>query len=300
MSNQDQYTLQDPRTQYHTGDTHQNSDQPSPALDSKLSPSSDHGEQTYRGADRLKGRKALITGGDSGIGRAVAIAFAREGASVVINYLPEEKVDGEDTLALLKEAGVEATAIAGDIKNEEFCTALVKQAHEFMGGLDILVNNAGKQQFVQNIEDLSTEQFTTTFQTNVFAMFWITKAASQYMPAGGSIINTTSIQCYQPSPGLLDYSSTKGAITSFTKSCAKMLIEKGIRVNGVAPGPIWTPIQQSGGQPAEKLPNFGENTPMGRPGQPAELAPTYVYLASQESSYVTAEIMGVTGGKHLP
>ncbi|KTF06651.1 short-chain dehydrogenase/reductase SDR [marine sediment metagenome] len=176
----------------------------------------------------------------------------------------------------------------------------MEEANTFLDGLDILVNNAGKQKFVENIEDITTEQFRTTFETNVFAMFWITKAAAKHMPPGGSIINSTSIQCYQPSPGLLDYSSTKGAITSFTKSCAKMLIEKGIRVNGVAPGPIWTPIQQSGGQAPDKLPKFGEDTPIGRAGQPAELAPAYVYLASQESSYVTAEILGVTGGKHLP
>ena len=300
MSKQDQDTMTDPRTQYDSDHTHYNSDQPAPALDKKLDPSADHGETTYRGSERLKGRKALVTGGDSGIGRAVAIAFAREGADVVINYLPSEKVDGESTLEILKEAGVSAKGIAGDIKEEDFCVSLVDEAKGFLDGLDIVVNNAGKQQFVEDIENLTTEQFRTTFETNVFAMFWITKAAAKYMPPGGCIINSTSIQSYQPSPGLLDYASTKGAITSFTKSCAKMLIEKGIRVNGVAPGPIWTPIQQSGGQAPGKLPNFGENTPIGRVGQPAELAPAYVYLASQESSYVTAEILGVTGGKHLP
>ncbi|APD94518.1 NAD(P)-dependent oxidoreductase [Alteromonas mediterranea] len=300
MSKQDQYTMTDPRTQYNNDGTHYNDDQPDPALDKKLDPSADHGENTYRGSDRLKGRKALVTGGDSGIGRAVAIAFAREGADVVINYLPSEQEDGDKTVAILEEAGVKAKGIAGDIKNEDFCISLVEEANAFLDGLDILVNNAGKQKFIENIEDITTEQFRTTFETNVFAMFWITKAAAKHMPPGGSIINSTSIQCYQPSPGLLDYSSTKGAITSFTKSCAKMLIEKGIRVNGVAPGPIWTPIQQSGGQAPSKLPKFGEDTPIGRAGQPAELAPAYVYLASQESSYVTAEILGVTGGKHLP
>ena len=187
-----------------------------------------------------------------------------------------------------------------DLNDLDAADSLIDFSVDALGGLDIVVNNAGKQKFVEDIENLTTEQFRTTFETNVFAMFWITKAAAKYMPPGGCIINSTSIQSYQPSPGLLDYASTKGAITSFTKSCAKMLIEKGIRVNGVAPGPIWTPIQQSGGQAPGKLPNFGENTPIGRVGQPAELAPAYVYLASQESSYVTAEILGVTGGKHLP
>ncbi|NDV91135.1 SDR family oxidoreductase [Alteromonas sp. 345S023] len=300
MSKQDQYTLQDPRTQYSAGDTHYNSNQPEPALDKKLDPTADHGEQTYRGTGRLAGRKALITGGDSGIGRAVAIAFAREGADVVINHLPSEQKDADSTIELLQEAGVKAKSIAGDIKDEAFCSSLVDSANSFLEGLDILVNNAGKQQHVKDLDDLSSEQFKATFETNIFAMFWLTKAAVKHMPPGGTIINSTSIQSYQPSPGLLDYASTKGAITSFTKSCAKKLIEKGIRVNGVAPGPIWTPIQQSGGQAPEKLPNFGEDTPMGRPGQPAELAPAYVFLASQESSYVTAEIIGVTGGKHLP
>ena len=268
-----QFTMQDPRSQYQMGRTEKDSNQPDPGLDEILKPKADHGEDSYEGHDRLKGRKALITGGDSGIGRAVAIAFAREGAEVVINYLP---------------SGNKAWGIAGDISDEDFCNSLVAQSVEYLGSIDILVNNAGKQQFVAELEDLSTEQFCQTYATNVFAMFWITKAAVKHMPPGASIINTTSIQCYQPSAGLLDYASTKGAITSFTKSLAKMVIDKGIRVNGVAPGPIWTPLQQSGGQPAKKLPEFGDNVPLGRPGQPAELAPTYVYLASQESSYITA------------
>ncbi|AEF02146.1 MAG: NAD(P)-dependent oxidoreductase [Alteromonas sp.] len=300
MSKINQFTMQDPRYQYDVSDTHKNDDQPDPGLDEILSPKSDHGEKTYEGSGRLKGRKALVTGGDSGIGRAVAIAFAREGADVVINYLPSEEKDAQDTLTYLSDCGISAHGIPGDISDESFCEELVSQTATKLGSIDILVNNAGKQQFVAELEDLTTEQFCKTYQTNVFAMFWITKAAVKHMPAGSSIINTTSIQCYQPSAGLLDYASTKGAITSFTKSLAKMLIEKGIRVNGVAPGPIWTPIQQSGGQPEEKLPKFGENVPLKRPGQPAELAPVYVYLASQESSYVTAEIMGVTGGQHLP
>ncbi|ABG39438.1 short-chain dehydrogenase/reductase SDR [Paraglaciecola sp. T6c] len=295
-----QFTMQDPRSQYHMSDTEKDSEQPDPGLDEILKPKADHGEDTYLGSNRLKGRKALITGGDSGIGRAVAIAFAREGADVVINYLPSEEEDAKDTLQVLKASGINAFGIPGDISDEEFCKSLVTQSAECLGSIDILVNNAGKQQFVADLEDLTTEQFCQTYATNVFGMFWITKAAVKHMPPGASIINSTSIQSYQPSAGLLDYASTKGAITSFTKGVAKMLIDKGIRVNGVAPGPIWTPLQQSGGQPAKKLPTFGENVPIGRPGQPAELAPVYVYLASQESSYVTAEIMGVTGGQHLP
>lgn len=300
MKASNQFTMQDPRKQYPIDNTHYDESQPDPALDAKLSPHADHGEDSYQGSGRLAGRKALITGGDSGIGRAVAIAFAREGADVVINYLPSEQKDGEAALEQLKRADVQAWAIEGDISDEQFCNQLVEQAAEKLGGIDILVNNAGKQQFVEELADLSSEQFQQTYATNVFAMFWITKAAVPHMPAGASIINTTSIQSYQPSPGLLDYASSKGAITGFTKSLAKMLIKKGIRVNAVAPGPIWTPLQQSGGQPADKLETFGQNTPLGRPGQPAELAPAYVYLASQESSYVTAEVIGVTGGNHLP
>jgi NAD(P)-dependent dehydrogenase (short-subunit alcohol dehydrogenase family) len=300
MKRHDQYRMQDPRTQYSKPHTKPDSQQPEPGLDSILKPQADHGETSYRGAQRLAGRKALITGGDSGIGRAVAIAFAREGADVVISYLPSEEVDAKETIKQIHDSEMKGFAIPGDISDEAFCKTLVAQACEKLGYIDILVNNAGKQQFVEELDDLSTEQFQKTFATNVFAMFWITKAVVPFMPAGGSIINTTSIQSYQPSPGLLDYASTKGAITAFTKSLAKMLIKKGIRVNAVAPGPIWTPLQQSGGQPAEKLEHFGEKTPLGRPGQPAEVAPAFVFLASQESSYITAEVIGVTGGQHLP
>lgn len=295
-----QFKMQDPRYQYQMSHTAKDDEQPDPGLDDILKPNADHGEDSYVGSGRLEGRKALITGGDSGIGRAVAIAFAREGADVVFNYLASEETDANETLDILQASGVNAIGIAGDISDEGFCQTLVSQTVERLGSIDILVNNAGKQQFVADIDDLTTEQFCQTYATNVFGMFWITKASVKHMPPGASIINTTSIQSYQPSAGLLDYASTKGAITSFTKSLAKMLVDKGIRVNGVAPGPIWTPLQQSGGQPAEKLSSFGQNVPLGRPGQPAELAPVYVYLASQESSYVTAEIMGVTGGHHLP
>ena len=300
MNSVNQYTIQDPRYQYGQPQGKPDAQQPEPGLDSLLKPQADHGEKTYRGSERLKGRKALITGGDSGIGRAIAIAFAREGADVVINYLPSEEVDGKETLAQIKDAGTKSFSVVGDITDENFCKSLVKESVELLGGIDILVNNAGKQQFSETLEDLTSEQFQKTYATNVFAMFWITKAAVPHMPPGASIINTTSIQSYQPSAGLLDYASTKGAITAFTKSLAKMLIEKGIRVNAVAPGPVWTPLQQSGGQPPEKLEHFGEKTPMGRPGQPAEVAPAFVFLASQESSYITAEVIGVTGGEHTP
>lgn len=291
--------MQDPTTQYPKVDA-DGTLQPEPGLDAKMKPKADHGEETYRGSGRLKGRKALITGGDSGIGAAVAIAFAREGADVAIVYLPAEQEDADHIISEINEAGVKSLAIAGDIKDEAFCKEIVEKTVAEFGSIDILVNNAGKQEFVGKLEDITTEQFEHTFQTNVFAMFWITQAAVGHMPAGSSIINTSSIQAYQPSPGLLDYASTKAAIVAFTKSLAKMLAEKGIRVNSVAPGPIWTPLQPSHGQPPEKIKEFGQNTPLGRPGQPAELAPAYVFLASQESSYVTAEVYGVTGGQHLP
>jgi len=300
MSDKDQYTMQNPTTQYPTSDVINEQSQSEPGLDAELTPLADHGENSYKGLGRLKGRKALITGGDSGIGRAVAIAFAREGADVVINYLPEEKEDAEQTLLEIKSAGQKGIGIPCDITDEASCNTMVETAAKELGGIDILVNNAGKQVYVEKLEDLTTHQFEETFKTNVFAMFWITKAAVPHMPEGSSIINTTSIQSYQPSPGLLDYASSKGAITAFTKSLAKMLAEKGIRVNAVAPGPIWTPLQPSKGQPQEKLVEFGSDVPLGRPGQPAELAPSYVFLASQESSYITAEVIGVTGGNHLP
>ena len=300
MSDTNQYTMQNPTTQYPTADAIPKQSQPEPGSEEKLTPLADHGENTYKGLGRLKGRKALITGGDSGIGRAIAIAFAREGADVAINYLPEEEADAQDVLLEIKSAEQKGVGIPCDITDEENCKKMVETAVEELGGIDILVNNAGKQVFVEDIEDLSSEQFERTFKTNVFSMFWISKAAIPHMPEGASIINTTSIQSYQPSPGLLDYASTKGAITSFTKSLAKMLADKGIRVNAVAPGPIWTPLQPSRGQPQEKLEQFGSDVPLGRPGQPAELAPAYVFLASQESSYITAEVIGVTGGNHLP
>ena len=292
-----QYTKQDPRDQYAQPDINKNQTQPEPGLDSLLQPLADHGEKTYKGSDRLKGRKTLITGGDSGIGRAVAIAFAREGADVALSYLPSEESDAKEVVAEIRKAGRTAIAVAGDITSEKTCKNLVESVAAKFGQIDILVNNAGKQIYVEDIENISTEQFDQTFKTNVYAMFWITKYTLKHMLAGSSIINTTSIQSYQPSPGLLDYAATKGAVTTFTKGLSSILAPKGIRVNAVAPGPIWTPLQPSHGQPAKKLEHFGEDTPLGRAGQPAELAPTYVFLASQESSYITGEIIGVTGGR---
>lgn len=295
----DQYEKEDPRTQYEQPDINKDQYQPEPGLDQKLEPRADHGEETYRGFGRLKNRKALITGADSGIGRAVAIAYAREGADIALSYLPEEEPDARETIVQIEKAGRRALAIPGDITNEDFCHNLVKTAVDDFGTLDILVNNAGRQRYIKDLDDLPSEQLKKTFATNVFSMVWITQAAVPHMEAGAVVINTTSIQSYQPSPDLLDYASTKGAVTTFTKGLAQLLIKKGIRVNGVAPGPFWTPLQPSHGQPPEDLEKFGTNTPMGRTGQPAEIAPLYVFLASQESSYITGEIIGATGGKPI-
>ena len=296
--NKAQYEMQDPTKQYPVMDIPPQS-QPEPGLDSKLQPLADHGFQSYKGSNRLQGRKALITGADSGIGRAVAVAYAREGADIALSYLPAEQPDAEEAIKQIEAAGRKAIAIPGDISNESFCNKLAKQALDEFGSIDILVNNAGKQVFVEQIADLTTKQFIQTFTVNVFAMFWLCKAIIPHMKPGSVIINTTSIQSYHPSSGLLDYAASKGAITAFTKGLAKQLAPKGIRVNAVAPGPIWTPLQPSHGQSQEKLAKFGQDTPLGRAGQPAELASTYVFLASQESSYITAEIIGVTGGKEI-
>ena len=295
----DQYTMQDPVTQYPKLKIPEQR-QPEPGLDSKLEPKADHGEKTYRGSGRLMGRKALITGADSGIGAAVAIAFAREGADVVMNYLESEEEDASTIKTFMEDSGQKTVAIPGDISNENFCKTLVEQAAKELGGLDIIVNNAGRQLYCEDILELSSKQWTDTFTTNIHAMFLITKAAIPLLPAGATIINTASIQAYQPSETLLDYAATKGAIVNFTHGLSKQLIKKGIRVNAVAPGPIWTPLQPSYGQPMEKLTQFGQQSIFGRAGQPAELAPAYVFLASQESSYMTGEVIGVTGGKHLP
>lgn len=271
-----------------------------PGLASKMTPRPDHGETSYRGSGRLAGRKALITGGDSGIGRAAAIAYAREGADVAFGYLPMEEPDAREVVDLIEKAGRKAVPLPGDITDPEFCKRMVAQAAERLGGLDILVNNAAKQHAVESIDDLSPEQFDQTFKTNIYATFWITKAALPHLKPGSAIINTSSVNAYDPSEDLLDYSATKGAIMIFTKALAKQLAKRGIRVNAVAPGPFWTPLQPSGGQPPDKLPNFGANTPMGCPGQPVELAPVYVLLASAEASYTTGQVYGAVGGRGGP
>lgn len=299
MTTENQYSMQNPLTQYPTPEFPKQP-QTAPGTVHKMQPAADHGETSYKGFGRMVGRKALITGADSGIGRAAAIAYAREGADIVLNYLPEEEADAREVVALIEAEGRKAIAVPGDLKDEAFCNSLVEQAVKALGGLDVLVNVAGKQTAQKDIAELTTEQFDATFKTNVYAMFWLCKAALPHLPAGATIINTASIQAYQPSETLLDYAPTKSSIVAFTKALAKQVICKGIRVNAVAPGPFWTPLQPSGGQPQEKIPEFGSETPMGRPGQPAECAPIYVLLATQESSYITGEVFGVTGGNPLP
>jgi NAD(P)-dependent dehydrogenase (short-subunit alcohol dehydrogenase family) len=274
--------------------------QPWPGLTGKMDPVPDHGEKSYVGSGRLAGRKVLITGGDSGIGRAAAIAFAREGADVAINYLPAEQPDAKEVEALIKDAGRKALLLPGDIKDEVFCKRLVEDAVKGLGGLDILVNNAARQVAKTSILEISSEQFDETFKTNVYAMFWITKAAIPHLPPGAAIINTASVNSYDPSEDMIDYAATKGAIMIFTKGLAKQLAEKGIRVNAVAPGPVWTPLQVTGGQKVDDLPEFGKHTPLGRPGQPAELAGIYVLLASNEATFSTGQVFGAVGGRGGP
>lgn len=294
-----QYEMQNPVTEYpKISPPEQHQDEP--GLDSKLEPQADHGESSYVGSGRLEGRKALVTGGDSGIGRAVAIAFAREGADVAIAYLPSEQSDADETIRQIEAAGRKAKGIPADFtEGEQTVKKVVDDAAEFLGGLDILVNNAGKQITQDDVTKISTKQLTDTFTVNIFSMFWTVQAAMQYLKPGATIVNTTSIQAYDPSETLLDYAATKASIANFTKGLAAQLAPKGIRVNAVAPGPIWTPLQPSFGQPMEKLTKFGQDTPLGRAGQPAELAPSYVFLASPESSYTTGEILAVTGGKPI-
>jgi NAD(P)-dependent dehydrogenase (short-subunit alcohol dehydrogenase family) len=261
-----------------------------------MDPKPDHGEESYRGSGKLTGRKALVTGGDSGIGRAAAIAFAREGADVAIVYLPAEESDAKEVVALIEADGRKAIALPGDVTDEAFCRSLVDDAVAGLGGLDILVVNAGHQQTRDDISKVSSEDFDQTMKTNLYALHWITQAAVPHLPAGASIITTASVQAYDPSAALLDYATTKAGIVAYTKALAKQLIAKGIRANAVAPGPFWTALQPSGGQTQEKLQKFGEASAFGRPGQPVEIAPVYVLLASQESSYTTGEVYGVTGG----
>ena len=274
--------------------------QPWPGLAARMTPRPDHGEQTYRGSGRLAGRKALITGGDSGIGRAAAIAYAREGADVAINFLAAEEEDAREVVHLIRDAGRRAVALPGDIRDEAFCKRLVADAVRELGGLDIVVNNAAYQISQASILDITSEQFDDTFKTNVYATFWITRAAVPHLPPGAAIINTTSVQAYEPSENIVDYAATKAAVMNFSKGVAKQLARKGIRVNAVAPGPVWTPLQVCGGQTPENLAKFGSETPMGRPGQPAELASLFVSLAAAETSYSIGEVFGATGGRGGP
>ncbi|ONG51079.1 NAD(P)-dependent oxidoreductase [Pseudoroseomonas deserti] len=292
---EDRLTMQDPRFQYPRPPFDRQPQSP-PGLAARMEPKPDHGEASYRGHGRLAGRRALITGADSGIGRAVAIAFAREGADVALGYLPSEEADARDVVALIEAAGRKAVALPGDVTSEAFCRALVAQASDALGGLDTLVINAGRQQTRPNVEAVSSEDFDRTLKTNLYAMHWIVQTAVPLLPPGGAVITTASVQAYEPSAILIDYATTKAGIVAYTKALAKQLIEKGIRVNAVAPGPFWTVLQPSGGQPPEKVEQFGAHSAFGRPGQPVELAPVYVLLASQEGSFITGEVYGVTGG----
>jgi NAD(P)-dependent dehydrogenase (short-subunit alcohol dehydrogenase family) len=271
-----------------------------PGLASRMSPRPDHGETSYRGSGRLTGRRALITGGDSGIGRAAAIAFAREGADVAINYLPAEEPDAHEVIQLIEDAGRRALAIPGDIRDERFCNELVAEAVRGLGRLDVLVHVAARQKAYDTIAELTTELFDWTVKTNLYALFWITKAAMPHLGPGACIITTASQQAYDPAPYLLDYAPTKAGIIAFTKALAKQVAPEGIRVNAVAPGPFWTPIQATGGRPIEQLPQLGSETPYGRPGQPAEIAPVYVMLAAAESSYMSGQVIGYSGGEGNP
>ncbi|MBY6539199.1 glucose 1-dehydrogenase [Rhodococcus sp. BP-349] len=295
----DQYTFTDPVTQYRQ-DGYPEQHQDPPGLAAELEPKADHGEGSYRGTGRLTGRKALVTGADSGIGRAVAIALAREGADVVLNYLPSEEKDAQEVADLVRTAGRTAVLAPADLTDECAARGIVRTTVEKFGGIDLLVNVAGKQQYVEKLEDLSPDQFDATFKTNVYALFWIIQEAVPHMPAGSTIVNTSSIQAYTPSPGLVDYATTKMAINTMSKALAQQLAPRGIRVNVVAPGPFWTPLQASGGQPTSALPEFGQETPLGRAGQPAELAGAYVYLSSAESGYVTGDTLNVNGGMPTP
>ena len=269
-----------------------------PGLESEMQPRPDYGEESYQGSGRLQGYGTIITGADSGIGRAVALAFAREGADVLISYLSEDS-DAQETARIVERAGRKAVLVRGDVGREEHCRQIVQRALQEFGRLDVLVNNAAFQMTHESIEELSSEEFDYTFRTNIYATFFLSKAALPHIKEGGSIINTASIEAYEPNPTLLAYAATKGAIVTFTKALAKEAIKKGIRVNAVAPGPIWTPLIPST-MPEQKVEQFGQTTPTQRPGQPAEVAPVYVFLASRDASYITGEVIGVTGGRPLP
>jgi NAD(P)-dependent dehydrogenase (short-subunit alcohol dehydrogenase family) len=291
--------LSDPTTKY-PKPPYKKQSQPWPGLAGKMDPPPDHGETSYKGSGRLAGRRALITGGDSGMGRAAAIAFAREGADVAINYFPTEEPDAQDVIALIKAEGRNGVAIPGDLRDEKFCQDLVARAIEGLGGLDIVVSNAARQQSRESILDVSSEDFDATMKTNIYAPFWIIKAALPHLKPGACIIGTASEQAYDPSPELYDYAQTKAATMNYVKSLAKQLGPKGIRVNAVAPGPIWTPLQVSGGASMEKLEKFGGQTPLGRAGQPAELGSIYVQLAAADASFATGQVYGSAGGSGQP
>lgn len=291
----DRLSMQDPRQQY-PQPPFPKQPQPAPGLVAKMEPQPDHGETSYVGSGKLKGRKALVTGGDSGIGRAAAIAFAREGADVAIAYLPDEQSDADDVIALIREAGGKALGLAGDVKDETWSRELVRRTVAEFDGLDILVVNAARQQTRPTVDQVSSGDFDATMKTNLYAMHWTIQEALPHLPPGASIITTASIQAYDPSSHLLDYATTKAGIVAYTKALSSQVIEKGIRANVVAPGPIWTVLQPSGGQTQEKVQNFGKDSAFGRPGQPVELAAVYVLLASQEASFITGEVFGVTGG----
>ncbi len=297
---EDQRTQQDPTQQYPQPEyPEQDQRDQHPGLEAEMQPKPDYGEETYRGTGRLEGKAAIITGGDSGIGRAVALAFAREGADVLISYLEEEEPDAQETAQVVEASGKKAVKMPGDIAEEAQCQSIVERAVGEFGKIDVLVNNAAHQMTVEGISDISSELLDHTFKTNIYAMFWLCKAAIPHMPEGGSIINVASIQAYQPSPTLLPYSATKGAIVTFTKGLAQEVVQYGLRANTVAPGPVWTPIIPAS-MPGDTVSQFGGTSPMGRPAQPAELAPAFVFLASQESSFVNGETLGVTGGQPLP
>lgn len=296
MKKEQETPVVDPREEYYTG-KFPRQHQPAPGVEAEMKPRPDDGAESYRGYGRLKGRKALITGGDSGIGRAVAIAYAREGADIAIGYLESEQADADSLKALLEKEGATIYLLPGDISREQNSRAVVRRAVEQLGGLDILVLNAGTQTAVRSIEDLPSEQLRHTFETNVFALYWMVQEALPALKAGAAIITTSSVEAFDPNPSLLDYAATKSAIAGFSRALAKQLAPKGIRVNSVAPGPVWTALQVTGGQFPEKIPSFGKDTPLGRAGQPAELAPVYVFLATDESSFVSGQVIGVTGGR---
>lgn len=291
----DHHAMQDPRSQY-PRPPFPRQPQAEPGLASRMTPRPDHGEESYIGHGRLKGRRALITGGDSGIGRATAIAYAREGADVAIAYLPSEQADAQEVIALIEKAGVKALGLPGDVRDEGWNATMTARVVEAFGGLDILVVNAGHQQYREDVSEVSTPDFDVTMKTNLYALHWLCQAAVPHLPPGAAIITTASVQAYEPSDILLDYATTKAGIVAYTKALAKQMIDKGVRVNAVAPGPFWTVLQPSGGQPQEKVEQFWAHSAFGRPGQPVEIAPVYVLLASQEASFVTGEVWGVTGG----